>query len=48
MSKKRLRAIADRGYYNALRIKTCADSGIAPILLKPTTPGAKAEAEGRG
>jgi hypothetical protein len=38
-----LRAIADRGYYSALQIKACADSGIAPILPKPTTSGAKAE-----
>jgi transposase len=43
MGKKRLRAIADRGYYSALQIKACADSGIAPILPKPTTSGAKAE-----
>jgi transposase len=43
MGKKRLRAIADRGYYSALQIKACADSGIASILPKPTTSGAKAE-----
>lgn len=43
MGKKRLRAIADRGYYSALQIKARADSGIAPILPKPTTSGAKAE-----
>jgi hypothetical protein len=27
MGKRRLRAIADRGYYSALRLKACADSG---------------------
>ena len=43
MGKKRLRAIADRGYYSALQIKACADTGIASILPKPTTSGAKAE-----
>jgi transposase len=43
MGKKGLRAIADRGYYSALQIKACADSGIAPILPKPTTSGAKAD-----
>lgn len=37
------RAIADRGYYSAMQIKACADSGIAPILPKPTTSGAKAD-----
>lgn len=41
--KRRLRAIADRKYYSAPQIKACADSGIAPILPKPTTSGAKAE-----
>lgn len=43
MGKKRLRAIADRGYYSALQIKACADNGVAAILPKPTTSGAKAE-----
>ena len=38
-----LEVVADRGYYSALQIKACADSGIAPILPKPTTSGAKAE-----
>ena len=32
MGKERLRAIADRGYYSALQIKACADTGIAAIL----------------
>jgi transposase len=43
MGKKRLRAIADRGYYSAQQIKSCADSGVAAILPKPTTSNAKAE-----
>jgi hypothetical protein len=43
MDKKRLRAVADRGYYSALQIKGCADNGVAAILPKPTTSNAKAE-----
>jgi transposase len=43
MGKKRLRAIADRGYYSAQQIKDCADTGVLPILPKPTTSGARAE-----
>jgi transposase len=43
MGKRRLRAVADRGYYSALQIKDCADSAIAAILPKPTTSGAKAD-----
>ena len=42
MSKTRLRVVADRGYYNAPQIKACADAGIAVMLPKPTTSGAKA------
>jgi len=34
--------VADRGYYNAPQIKACADAGIAVMLPKPTTSGAKA------
>ncbi len=43
MDKPRLKAIADRGYFSAQQIKACADTGIAAILPKPTTSGAKAE-----
>lgn len=43
MGKKKLRAYADRGYYNAPEIKDCADSGIAAYVPKPMTSGAKAE-----
>jgi len=42
MGRPRLKAIADRGYYSAPQIKECADAGIAVILPKPTTSGAKA------
>lgn len=43
MGKKRLRAIADRGYYSGPQIKACAEAGVAAILPKPTTSNAKAE-----
>ncbi|MCS3509245.1 transposase [Achromobacter sp. JUb104] len=43
MGKKRLRAIADRGYYSAPQIKACTETGIDAILPKPTTSNAKAE-----
>lgn len=42
MGRPRLRAVADRGYYNATQIKECADAGLAVILPKPTTSSAKA------
>ncbi|KAI3591743.1 ISPsy6, transposase [Cupriavidus sp. U2] len=43
MEKPRLKVVADRGYFSAQQIKACADAGIAAILPKPTTSGAKAE-----
>lgn len=43
MGKITLKAVADRGYYNAPQIKACHDAGIATILPKPTTSNAKAE-----
>ena len=43
MSKPRLRAYADRGYFNAQRIKDCDDSGIVAFVPKPMTSNAKAE-----
>jgi transposase len=43
MGKRKLQAIADRGYYSGQQIKTCHDAGIAVILPKPTTSNAKAE-----
>jgi hypothetical protein len=45
MSKKRLRALADRGYYNGPQIKACADAGITPLVPKPMT--SNPEAQGR-
>jgi transposase len=43
MGKTTLKAVADRGYYNAPQIKACHDAGIATVLPKPTTSNAKAE-----
>jgi hypothetical protein len=43
MDKNKLRAIADRGYFNSPQIKACADAGIAVVLPKPKTSSAKAE-----
>ncbi len=43
MGKTKLRAYADRGYYNAPEIKACADAGIATYVPKPMTSPAKAE-----
>ncbi|WP_029707097.1 transposase, partial [Rhodoferax saidenbachensis] len=43
MGKKRLRALADRGYFSGNQIKACADVGIAVVLPKPTTSNAKAD-----
>lgn len=43
MQKRKLTAIADRGYYSAPQIKGCDDADIAAVLPKPTTSNAKAE-----
>jgi len=43
MGKKKLQAVADRGYYSAPHIKACDDAGIAAVLPKPMTSNAKAE-----
>ena len=43
MGKPKLRAYADRGYFNAPEIKACSDAGIAAFVPKPTTSGAKAD-----
>ncbi|MGF6472547.1 hypothetical protein QFZ89_007798 [Paraburkholderia youngii] len=42
MGKRRLKVIADRGYYSGPQIKACADAGIATILPKNLTSGARA------
>ena len=43
MGKKKLQAVADRGYYSGPQIKACHDAGIAAVLPKPMTSNAKAE-----
>jgi transposase len=43
MGKKKLQAVADRGYYSGPQLKACHDAGIAAILPKPMTSNAKAE-----
>ena len=43
MGRKKLRTIADRGYFSGPQIKACEDAGIAVVLPKPTTSNAKAE-----
>ena len=43
MGKKKLQAVADRGYFSGPQIKACDDAGIAPIVPKPMTSNAKAE-----
>jgi transposase len=43
MDKPRLRAYADRGYFNGPQIKDCDDSGIVPFVPKPMTSNAKAD-----
>ncbi len=43
MGKKKLKALADRGYFNATEIKACDDAGIAALVPKTQTSGAKAD-----
>lgn len=43
MGKRRLKAIADRGYYSGMELKACEDAGIAALVPKPMTSNAKAE-----
>ena len=43
MGTKRLKAIADRGYFSSTQIKACCDAGIDPYVPKPKTSNAKAE-----
>jgi hypothetical protein len=37
MARKRLKAFADRGYFNGTEVKTCDDCGITPFVPKPMT-----------
>ena len=41
MGKRKLQAIADRGYYSSEQIKACEDTGVAAILPKPNTSNAR-------
>jgi len=43
MGKRTLRALADRGYFSAPEIKACDDIGIAALVPKSQTSGAKAD-----
>ena len=43
MGKKRLQAVADRGYFSGPEIKACTDANITPMVPKPMTSNAKAE-----
>jgi transposase len=43
MGKKRLKAIADRGYFSGPEIKACSDVGIDAYVPKSATSNAKAE-----
>jgi transposase len=43
MGKRRLKAIADRGYYSSLELKACDDAGVAALVPKPMTSNAKFE-----
>ena len=43
MDKPRLRAYADRGYFNGPQIKECDDAGIKAFVPKPLTSNAKFE-----
>ena len=42
MDKKKLRAYADRGYFNSPEIKACHDEGIEVYVPKPLTSNSKA------
>ncbi|GAB3630212.1 transposase [Pandoraea terrae] len=43
MGKKKVKALADRGYFNAPEIKSCDDAGMAAFVPKSLTSGAKAD-----
>jgi len=43
MGKRRLKAIADRGYYSGLELKACEDAGITALVPRPMTSNARAE-----
>lgn len=43
MGKKKIKALADRGYFSAPEIKACDDAGIAALVPKSQTSGAKVD-----
>lgn len=43
MGRKKLRALADRGYFSGVEIKACEDADIFALVPKPMTSGAPAE-----
>ena len=43
MGPKRLKVLADRGYFSGPQIKLCQESGMVPFVPKPMTSNAKAE-----
>ncbi|CAB3805007.1 IS1182 family transposase [Paraburkholderia fynbosensis] len=43
MGKRKVKALADRGYFNAPEIKACDEAGIAALVPKSLTSGAKAD-----
>jgi hypothetical protein len=43
MVRKKLRVLADRGYFSGSQIKACEDAGITALVPKPMTSGARAE-----
>ena len=43
MGKRKLKELADRGYFNAPEIKACDEAGIAAMVPKSLTSGAKAD-----
>jgi hypothetical protein len=48
MGKKRLEALADRGYYSGPELKKCEDDGIAALVSKPMTSSSKADGDAAG
>jgi transposase len=42
MGKRRLKAIADRGYYSGPELKACEDAGVTALVPKPMTSNARA------
>ena len=43
MGKTKLKAFADRGYFNGVELKACEDAGITAFVPKPMTSNARAE-----